>query len=69
VFGHHATNADVYKILLSPLMEHYVSGYNVCLIVMGETDSGRAYSLMGDNAKPGLIQYAMDDIFRRIAPS
>ena len=69
IYGQQTTNAEIYKTLLAPLVSRFVEGFNVCLFVIGETNSGRSFSLVGDGAKPGLLQIAMEDVFNHIAPS
>ena len=47
-----------------------MSGFNTCLIVAGESGSGKSSVLMGESSEdPGLLTSIMNDVFRRIEKS
>lgn len=39
-------------------------GHNVCVMSYGQTGSGKTYTMVGDDANPGLYFNATDEIFR-----
>ncbi|XP_068675804.1 coiled-coil domain-containing protein 78-like [Montipora foliosa] len=58
---------DIFRDAFSPLVELFIAGYNVCVLVFGETGSGKSYSLAGEkNSKAGLIPLIINSVFTRI---
>ncbi|KAK3752239.1 hypothetical protein QZH41_012250 [Actinostola sp. cb2023] len=47
VYKPHVLTYDIYKDSFSTYVDFFVAGYNVCVLVFGETDSGKSYSLAG----------------------
>ena len=41
-------------------------GHNVCVMSYGQTGSGKTFTMVGDDANPGLYFNATDEIFRVI---
>ena len=58
---------DVYSHSVKSLVDNAVSGYNTCLIVGGESGSGKSSVLLGENSeRPGILTLIVEDLFRRI---
>lgn len=44
-----------------------MAGFNVCLFVMGETESGKSYTMTGEgSSKTGVIPMIIDYLFTRL---
>lgn len=58
---------DIFRDSFSPLVDLLIAGYNVCVLVFGETGSGKSFSLAGEkNAKAGIIPLTIDAVFTRM---
>ncbi|GET87142.1 kinesin K39, putative [Leishmania tarentolae] len=44
-----ATQADVFRTIGYPLVQHAFDGFNSCLFAYGQTGSGKTYTMMGAN--------------------
>lgn len=67
VYKSESLTYDIFRDAFSPLVELFIAGYNVCLLVFGETGSGKSYSLAGEkNSKAGLIPLIINSVFTRI---
>lgn len=48
-----------------PLLQAYVAGYDVCLVVAGESGTAKLTALLGDpsdDSRPGLVKLAVDQL-------
>ena len=67
VYKSESLTYDIFRDAFSPLAELLIAGYNVCVLVFGETGSGKSYSLAGEkNSKAGLIPLVINSVFTRI---
>lgn len=67
VYKSESLTYDIFRDAFSSLVELFVAGYNVCVLVFGETGSGKSYSLAGEkNSKAGLIPLIINSVFTRI---
>lgn len=58
---------DIFRDAFSSLVDLLVSGYNVCVLVFGETGSGKSYSVAGEKtSKAGLVPLMINAVFTRI---
>ena len=65
IFTEVDNTTDVYHGTIQPLIKQFLSGYNVCVMFFGETDSGKAYTLAGTvNDRNAFFPLAVNDIFR-----
>ncbi|CAJ1020199.1 Kinesin motor domain/Microtubule binding, putative, partial [Leishmania shawi] len=46
-----ATQADVFRTIGHPLVQHAFDGFNSCLFAYGQTGSGKTYTMMGADVK------------------
>ncbi|KAG5474048.1 hypothetical protein CUR178_04159 [Leishmania enriettii] len=67
-----ASQADVYKALGQPLLQHALDGYNSTLMAYGQTGSGKTYTMMGDRRDSedgegaGIIPLMCRDLFHEL---
>jgi len=67
VYKSESLTYDIFRDAFSPLVELFIAGYNACVLVFGETGSGKSYSLAGEKtAKAGLIPLIINSVFTRI---
>ena len=67
VYKSESVTYDIFKDSLLPLIELFIAGYNVCLLVFGESGSGKSCSLAGEkNSKAGLIPLIINSVFTRV---
>ena len=64
VYKSESLTFDVFKDSFSPLVELFVAGYNVCVLVFGESSSGKSFTIAGEKtAKAGLIPLLINAVF------
>ncbi|XP_048584307.1 coiled-coil domain-containing protein 78 isoform X2 [Nematostella vectensis] len=67
VYSQKSLTYDVYKDCCEPLVELLCAGYNTSLLLLGETGSGKSFSLAGDKtAKAGLIPLLINGVFMKV---
>ena len=67
VYKSEALTYDIFRDAFSPLVELFIAGYNVCVLVFGETGSGKSYSVAGEKtSKAGLVPLTINAVFTRI---
>ena len=58
---------DIFRDSFVQLVDLFIAGYNVCVLVFGETGSGKSHTLAGEkNSKAGLIPLLINAVFTRI---
>lgn len=58
-----ATNQDLFAKAVQPLLDLFIAGFNTCIIIYGESGSGKSYTMAGEqgpNSQPGLVPYAIN---------
>lgn len=59
---------DVYKNSVDDLLDLHMAGFNVCLLVMGESESGKTYTIQGESThNAGLVPLILDYLFTKLA--
>ncbi|KAK3914111.1 Centromere-associated protein E [Frankliniella fusca] len=66
VFGPESSNREVFEVLVKPIVESAVRGFNGTIFAYGQTASGKTYTMMGDQYEPGIIPQAVDLVFQTI---
>ncbi|KAK3092086.1 hypothetical protein FSP39_025060 [Pinctada imbricata] len=62
-----SNNYDVFKGSVENLLDLYMAGFNVCLMVMGESESGKSYTIAGESAnKSGIVPMIFDYLFTKL---
>ncbi|KAJ1523483.1 hypothetical protein ONE63_001336 [Megalurothrips usitatus] len=69
VFGPSSSNQEVFEVLVKPIVESAVKGFNGTIFAYGQTASGKTYTMMGDQFEPGIIPQAVSLIFNSIENS
>nr|XP_034181739.1 kinesin-like protein Klp61F [Osmia lignaria] len=54
VFGPSSKQIDVYNIVVSPLLEQVLAGYNCTVFAYGQTGTGKTFTMEGINSDPTL---------------
>ncbi|RDD39742.1 Chromosome-associated kinesin KIF4 [Trichoplax sp. H2] len=59
----------IYRDAISPLLEDFIAGYNVCILLFGETGSGKSHAFAGNHHgdSVGLFQLIIDELYQEIA--
>ncbi|KAF6034981.1 hypothetical protein EB796_006716 [Bugula neritina] len=63
VIGKEEINRDVYNVFGKDIVTGAVKGINGTIFAYGQTSSGKTHTMLGSDTEPGLISYAMNDIF------
>ena len=63
-----STTYDVFKRSILPAVDIFMGGCNACVLIGGESGSGKSFSMAGDGrSKAGLAPMIMDHVFLRLA--
>lgn len=57
-------NRAFYRNTGPELISHFFEGYNVCLLAYGQTGSGKTFTMIGDDANPGVIPLMIKDVMQ-----
>lgn len=68
VFGSEATNYDIFKYAMRPLVSSVLKGYNCSAFVYGVTGAGKTYTMLGTESHRGIMYSTMDELFKQIEP-
>ncbi|XP_048465637.1 kinesin-like protein KIN-1 [Rhincodon typus] len=64
IFDQNASTQEIFTRTVQPLLSVFTEGMNTCVVVFGETDSGKLYTLVGDkNDRLAIIPLTIDYIF------
>ncbi|CAD5123564.1 DgyrCDS11902 [Dimorphilus gyrociliatus] len=67
IFPTSTTNSDIFSLTTRPLVDLWASGFNCCLIVTGESNSGKAFTVVGNNSSSsGIFSQILYHIFSKI---
>ena len=62
-----ASNFDVFKQSVEPLVELLVAGFNTCLVVTGQSGSGKSFTVAGETTtNTGMVPMILENLFARI---
>ena len=65
IFTETDNTSTIYHESIHPLIKQFLAGYNVCVLLFGETDSGKSYTLAGTiNDRSAFFPLAVNDIFK-----
>ena len=48
------------------MIEGVVNGYNATVFAYGATGAGKTYTMLGDDANPGIMPLTLEDLFEKI---
>ena len=65
MFSNTFTQEDVYTTTAQPLVDSLFEGRNCMLFSYGPTNSGKTYTIEGDDANPGILPRVLDEVFTR----
>nr|XP_018668567.1 coiled-coil domain-containing protein 78-like [Ciona intestinalis] len=56
-----ATNQELFSKTVQPLLDLFIAGFNTCVLVYGESGSGKSFTSVGEQAgvQPGIIPQAI----------
>ena len=63
VFSEEVTNQELYLSTVQPIVQAAFQGAKVTCFAYGQTGSGKTFTMMGENASPGLYLLAAKDLF------
>lgn len=67
VYRQDAANLDIFRSTVDDLIDYFLAGFNVSLIVMGESGSGKTFTLAGEGtSRAGIVPMVFDTIFTRL---
>ena len=46
-----------------PIIQKVVNGYNGTIFLYGQTTSGKTYTMLGNKNDPGILPFAIKDLF------
>lgn len=53
---------------MDDLLDLHMAGFNVCLLVLGESESGKTYTVQGESThNAGLVPLILDYLFSKLA--
>lgn len=64
-FSNNLTQEDVYSTTAQPLVDSLFEGRNCLLFSYGPTNSGKTYTIEGDESNPGILPRVLDEVFTR----
>ncbi|KAI8971802.1 kinesin motor domain-containing protein [Mycotypha africana] len=62
-------NEALYSTSVNHLINQAMEGYNVTVFAYGQTASGKTFTMMGNDAEPGVIPRSVDNVFDYIKKS
>lgn len=67
IFDVNASNSDVFNVVVKPIVNAAVNGFNGTVFAYGQTSSGKTYTMMGGTEELGIIPLAIQYMFDTIA--
>nr|XP_039262238.1 coiled-coil domain-containing protein 78-like [Styela clava] len=62
-----SSNQDVFSKAVQPLLDLFIAGFNTCIILYGESGSGKSYTMAGEqNSQPGIVPHAINYIMSEL---
>lgn len=56
-FGPDSKQADVYQVVVAPLINEVLSGYNCTVFAYGQTGTGKTHTMIGDDSPQSSSSY------------
>ena len=53
----------IYKEICQDIVINTIEGYNGCILIYGQTTSGKTFTMLGSPNSPGILPCALNDIF------
>ncbi|XP_026668991.1 kinesin-like protein Klp61F [Ceratina calcarata] len=60
VFGPSSKQIELYNIVISPLVEHVLAGYNCTVLAYGQTGTGKTFTMEGDSDFSSTLNWQAD---------
>ena len=60
-------NENVFKVVVEPILDGVVNGFNGTIFAYGQTGSGKTFTMMGSHDEPGIIPLSVNYIFDAIS--
>lgn len=58
----------MYQTCVDSLVDLFLAGFNTCVLVAGETGSGKSSTIGGESgSRPGIVNMVIDNIFKKLA--
>jgi centromeric protein E len=58
--------SQIYKSVVSEIVQSTVDGYNGCIFAYGQTSSGKTFTMTGSRSSPGVIPLAASEVFSHV---
>jgi hypothetical protein len=65
--GWQADNDTIFKDLGTQILKSTLEGYKTCLFAHGQSQSGKTYTLVGQESDPGLLPRLLEALFQQEA--
>jgi hypothetical protein len=65
--GWQADNDTIFKDLGTQVLKSTLEGYKTCLFAHGQSQSGKTYTLVGQESDPGLLPRLLEALFQQDA--
>lgn len=59
----------IYDDVGAPMLRDALEGYNGCVLAMGQTGTGKSYTLSGTGDSPGILPRFLEALFANVSPS
>ncbi|XP_070563968.1 coiled-coil domain-containing protein 78-like isoform X3 [Ptychodera flava] len=67
IFKQDSSNFDVYRKSVEPMLNIFLTGYNCSILSVGESYSGKSYTLTGESTnKAGIVPIFLDALFNKL---
>ena len=64
IFGEESSNEDVFNAFAKDIVDDALHGINGCILAYGQTCSGKMHTMFGSESSFGIVQHALDYIFK-----
>lgn len=64
IFGPENDNSEVYIKSVSPLLHHWLQGFNATIFAYGQTNSGKTHTIFGHPGTRGVAYQVLEEAFR-----
>ncbi|KAJ8040791.1 Coiled-coil domain-containing protein 78 [Holothuria leucospilota] len=65
-----SSNRVVFETCIQPMVDLFLAGFNLSFLCLGEIQSGRSFTLLGDNQKyMGVVHFTVQTLLEKIAES